>query len=154
MSNKTKIETALSKKDEVREKLGEEVDCMHIESVKDNVIKHFCPSDFNISGNDFCDQDDGSSENCENCWNEVVQEDEQKVSTEKEKYTPIKPKHYSSGEFDVIDFCHKNKVDFITGNIIKYVVRAGKKDKSKELEDLEKAQEYLRRRIEYLKGGK
>ena len=67
-------------------------------------------------------------------------------------YTPIKPSHYNSGDFDVIDFCHKNKVDFLTGNIIKYVVRAGKKDKTKELEDLQKAQEYLRRKIEYLKG--
>lgn len=69
-----------------------------------------------------------------------------------EKSNPIQPKHYSNGGNDVIDYCYKNDIDFLTGNIIKYVVRAGKKDKSKELEDLQKAQEYLRRRIEYLKG--
>lgn len=68
------------------------------------------------------------------------------------KGNPIQPKHYSNGGNDVIDYCYKNDIDFLTGNIIKYVVRAGKKDKSKELEDLQKAQEYLRRRIEYLKG--
>ena len=69
-----------------------------------------------------------------------------------EENNPIQPKHYSNGGNDVIDYCYKNDIDFLTGNIIKYVVRAGKKDKTKELEDLQKAQEYLRRRIEYLKG--
>lgn len=36
--------------------------------------------------------------------------------------------------------------------VIKYVVRAGRKDKSKEIEDLKKAAQYLHFEIEYLEG--
>lgn len=41
-------------------------------------------------------------------------------------------------------------LDFCLGNAIKYISRAGKKDGAKEIEDLEKASWYIRRRIEQL----
>ena len=37
--------------------------------------------------------------------------------------------------------------------ILHYVARAGKKDKDKELEDLEKALVYLKRKIDNIKEG-
>jgi len=40
--------------------------------------------------------------------------------------------------------------DFYLGNVIKYVVRAGKKNPGKYKEDLEKAIVYLQKRIESL----
>ena len=40
--------------------------------------------------------------------------------------------------------------DFYLGNVIKYVARAGKKNKSTEKEDLQKALVYLQRRIDSL----
>jgi hypothetical protein len=40
--------------------------------------------------------------------------------------------------------------DFYLGNVIKYLARAGKKNKSKEKEDLQKALVYLQRRIDSL----
>ena len=43
------------------------------------------------------------------------------------------------------------KLNFCRGNAIKYIVRAGLKDPSKEVEDLEKAMFYLRREIEEVK---
>lgn len=56
------------------------------------------------------------------------------------------PNHYeNTHNLDVIDFCNIYKLDFIEGNIIKYVVRYKKKDG---LQDLEKAKEYLDRLIE------
>lgn len=61
----------------------------------------------------------------------------------------MKPKHYATDNIDVIDFCKLYNLDFNKGNIIKYVCRAGKKDN--ELEDLEKALDYLQREIEYVK---
>lgn len=70
------------------------------------------------------------------------------------------PKHYTSGP--VCPHCGKT-VECITvtegynfnrGNAIKYIWRAGEKDKSRELEDLEKAQWYITREIERMKGGK
>ena len=57
-----------------------------------------------------------------------------------------KPKHYENDTFiDVIDFCNIYKLDFIEGNIIKYIVRYKKKDGIK---DLEKALVYLNRLID------
>ena len=43
-------------------------------------------------------------------------------------------------------------MNFCRGNAIKYIVRAGLKDPSKEVEDLEKAVFYLNREIENLKS--
>lgn len=60
------------------------------------------------------------------------------------------PKHYKTdNNFDVIDFCKMYNLNFLRGNIIKYVCRAGKKDD--EIKDLEKALDYLQRELKYLK---
>ena len=83
----------------------------------------------------------------------IVSEDILKIKEEIEN-NPLKPNHYNSGKYDVIWFCEHHKLDFTVGNIIKYVFRSGKKDKSKDIEDIEKAIEYCNRRIEYLKGEK
>lgn len=57
--------------------------------------------------------------------------------------------HYmGESQYDVIDFCKDYNLNFNRGNIIKYVVRAGKKDD--ELQDLRKALDYLLREITYL----
>jgi hypothetical protein len=57
------------------------------------------------------------------------------------------PSHYTDGKIEVIDFIEDKKLNFNLGNVVKYVARAGKKDKSKELEDLKKAFWYLEREI-------
>jgi len=71
------------------------------------------------------------------------------------KHSPLRPSHYGGANstyevFNVLEAWGLDK-DFYLGNVIKYVARAGKKDKSKELEDLEKAEVYLKRRIAELK---
>lgn len=62
------------------------------------------------------------------------------------------PSHYNSGKIEVIDFIEDQKLGFCLGNVIKYVSRAGKKDSSKTIEDLEKAKWYLEREIKNLKN--
>jgi len=57
---------------------------------------------------------------------------------------PVRPDHYPQA-IDVIEFCQSNSIGFAEGNVIKYVLRH---DKKNGLEDLLKAQEYLRRLIE------
>ena len=57
------------------------------------------------------------------------------------------PSHYTSGK---IDFIEDQNFNYHRGNAIKYICRAGKKDKSKEVEDLEKAIWYLQREIKRL----
>lgn len=63
----------------------------------------------------------------------------------------INPIHYGGKDnpYEVIKIIEAYNLDFSTGNIIKYTLRAGKKDN--ELQDLEKAAWYLHRKIEKLK---
>ena len=57
------------------------------------------------------------------------------------------PNHYNDGKIEVIDYIEDQKLGFCLGNAIKYISRAGKKDKAKEIEDLRKAIWYINRRI-------
>ena len=60
------------------------------------------------------------------------------------------PSHYCDGGIETIDFILAKKLDFLLGNVCKYISRAGKKDKANELEDLKKARFYLDRKIKQL----
>lgn len=64
------------------------------------------------------------------------------------------PSHYASGRIEVIEAIEDWGLGFHLGNTVKYVARAGKKDPSKEIEDLEKAKWYLKRKIEMLRSEK
>jgi hypothetical protein len=61
------------------------------------------------------------------------------------------PEYYNDGKIEVIDFIEDKKLGFCLGNAVKYISRAGKKDKSKEIEDLKKASWYTLRRIKEIK---
>ena len=54
--------------------------------------------------------------------------------------------------YETIKVIEAWNLGFCLGNAVKYISRAGKKDKSKEIEDLEKAVWYLQREIDKLKG--
>ena len=57
------------------------------------------------------------------------------------------PKHYQMDNgFQVIDLT--SQLDFCTGNVVKYVARAGNKAGESTLDDLLKAEYYLRRLID------
>ena len=56
-----------------------------------------------------------------------------------------KPPHYNQGKIEVSDFIIDQKLDFLAGNIIKYVSRYRFKNG---VEDLKKAQWYLNKLIE------
>lgn len=60
------------------------------------------------------------------------------------------PSHYTDGKIEVIDFIEDKQLNFHRGNAIKYIARAGKKNKKKEIEDLEKAAWYINREIQRL----
>lgn len=61
------------------------------------------------------------------------------------------PKHYENGRnYDIIDVVKHYDLNFNLGNIIKYVCRAGKKEN--EIQNLEKAIDYLDREIYYLEN--
>lgn len=58
------------------------------------------------------------------------------------------PPYYSRFKIQPLDFIAANKLDFLTGNIIKYVMRH---DAKNGLEDLQKAKVYLDRLIQQVK---
>lgn len=65
------------------------------------------------------------------------------------------PPHYTFGgpQYEVILVIEAWGLDkdFLLANAVKYIARAGKKNPEKEVEDLEKAQWYLERKINNLK---
>lgn len=62
------------------------------------------------------------------------------------------PQHYCDGKIEVIDFIEDKKLNYHRGNAVKYIARAGKKDPSKEIEDIEKAIWYLKRESKRLRS--
>jgi len=64
------------------------------------------------------------------------------------------PQHYGGGNnpYEVIKIIENLEMDFHLGNTFKYIVRAGKKDSNKEIQDLEKALWYLQRKIDLIKN--
>jgi hypothetical protein len=55
------------------------------------------------------------------------------------EFTPIRPAHYESGKISPLEFIEDKGLNFHLGNALKYIVRAGKKDPLKLIEDLDKA---------------
>jgi hypothetical protein len=62
------------------------------------------------------------------------------------------PDHYGGAEnpYEAIKVIENWSLDFHLGNTVKYISRAGKKDPTKEIEDLKKAMFYLDRKIKNL----
>ena len=58
--------------------------------------------------------------------------------------------HYTAGGIEVIDFLEAWNFPFHLANAIKYICRAGRKDKNKTAEDLRKAIWYIERYIRHL----
>ena len=55
---------------------------------------------------------------------------------------------YYQGKIEVIDFIEAHDLNFNLGNVVKYIVRAGKKQGEDAVTALDKAQWYLCREIE------
>lgn len=60
------------------------------------------------------------------------------------------PSHYTWSSIEPIDAIEAWQLPYHLGNVVKYVSRAGHKDKSKTLEDLKKANWYLSRYVTML----
>lgn len=63
------------------------------------------------------------------------------------------PSHYGGDTpYEAIKVIEAWGLGFHTGNAVKYIARAGKKNPDKEIEDLEKSVWYLQRKIDKLKA--
>lgn len=68
---------------------------------------------------------------------------ENKMANEKINH----PSHYNTGNIETIEVIEDWDLNFCLGNAVKYISRAGKKDKDKYKEDLSKAYWYIMRNI-------
>ena len=64
--------------------------------------------------------------------------------------TKYNPSHYQRGRIQVWDFIVDQQLDFLAGNIIKYICRAGYKNQETEIDDWLKIRAYVNRKIEAL----
>lgn len=62
----------------------------------------------------------------------------------------IMPSYYNKANMSVIDIIDEYELNFNKGNIIKYILRSGKKSKDTEIQDLQKAMRYCQMEIERL----
>jgi len=60
----------------------------------------------------------------------------------------VHPDHYQGNGYEVLDIIEDFELNFNLGNVLKYILRAGRKDSELKEEDLEKALFYLKREVE------
>lgn len=58
------------------------------------------------------------------------------------------PAHYQGNGYEVLDIIEDFELNFNLGNVLKYILRAGRKDSELKEEDLEKALFYLKRELD------
>lgn len=61
--------------------------------------------------------------------------------------TEIRPDYYKANGLEAFDVIDSFELNFNLGNVIKYVLRAGKKDGEEKGKDLNKALFYLKREV-------
>lgn len=78
---------------------------------------------------------------CQDCY-------KQKDATKKDL---INPDHYKRGGLEAIDVIRSFELDYLTGNAVKYLLRAGHKDDT--ITDYKKAIWYLERKVKELNNA-
>ena len=64
--------------------------------------------------------------------------------------TKYDPSHYKRGSIEVWDFIVDQQLDYLAGNCVKYVCRAGHKSYESELDDWHKVKAYVDKKISLL----
>ena len=113
-----------------------------------DTIKQFLESDFDSTEQE--DQLVSSGTSTASGKSETTQPTKSS-SKDVSKYSPS---HYQRGKIQVWDFISDQNLDFLTGNVVKYVCRAGLKDYESELDDLLKAKAYIEKKIAQVSEGR
>ena len=69
------------------------------------------------------------------------------LPTKSSSMNKYSPNHYKRGKIEVWDFVVDQGLDYLAGNVVKYVCRAGHKDYESELDDWLKVKAYVERKI-------
>ena len=81
-------------------------------------------------------------------WSSYVGSKDKHISYKPKFITSVdQPEHYNPGKIPVIDAIEDWNLGFSAGNVVKYLVRAGRKNKEEKEKDLQKALWYLIRML-------
>ena len=103
-------------------------------------------------------QDSGSSDNLSDLefWDDYLQKSSsfrfRETLPTVTSSTKSSPSHYKRGTIEVWDFIIDQDLDYLAGNCIKYICRAGYKGEETELDDWLKVQAYVNRKIQHLQS--
>jgi len=111
-------------------------------------IKEHLESDFGMTNNRY-DRDQWE----DFYGNDNSTESETTQPTKNSSVTKYDPPHYQRGRFQVWDFIVDQQLDFLAGNVVKYICRAGHKNQESELDDWLKVKAYVNRKIKALEDG-
>lgn len=112
-------------------------------------IKEFLESDCGLTGKRSSIEDpwEGSGTNTPSGESETTQPTKSSLPETMTKYDPS---HYKRGSIQVWDFIVDQQLDYLAGNCVKYICRAGHKDHESELDDWLKVKAYVERKIQQL----
>jgi hypothetical protein len=71
-------------------------------------------------------------------------------TTKSSSVSKYSPNHYKRGTIEVWDFILDQNLDYLAGNVVKYVCRAGHKSYESELDDWLKVKAYVERKIKQI----
>lgn len=118
------------------------------------------PEYFYKSIKEFLESDSGSTDkqwSIEDPWGDsgtstASGESETTLPTKNSSKTVSKydPTHYKRGRIEVWDFIVDQQLDYLAGNCVKYICRAGHKNHESELDDWLKVKAYVDRKIQQL----
>jgi hypothetical protein len=112
-------------------------------------LKEFLDSDFGSTDNPLPIKDPWESSGPNTASGESKTTQPIKSSSTVSKYAPS---HYKRGRIEVWDFIVDQQLDYLAGNCVKYICRAGHKDQESELDDWLKVKAYVERKIHQLQG--
>jgi hypothetical protein len=115
-------------------------------------IKEFLESDCGLTDKQWSTEDPWADSGTSTASGES--ETTQPTRSSSKDVSKYSPSHYQRGKIQVWDFISDQNLDFLTGNVVKYVCRAGLKDYESELDDLLKAKAYIEKKIAQVSEGR
>jgi hypothetical protein len=115
-------------------------------------IKEFLDSDCGLTDKPSSIEDpwEGSGTSTPSGKSETTQPTKSSLKT----VSKYDPSHYRRGSIQVWDFIVDQQLDYLAGNCVKYICRAGFKDKESELDDWLKVKAYVDKKIATLSTDK
>jgi hypothetical protein len=111
-------------------------------------IKEFLESDCGLTDKQWFTEDPWADSGTSTPSGES--ETTQPTKSSSKTVTKYDPSHYKRGSIQVWDFIVDQQLDYLAGNCVKYICRAGHKDHESELDDWLKVKAYVERKIQQL----